>query len=403
MADYPQLTPTLGALSATKNDPQGTEAANKLDDAIRQTRLWCYDFLSTIVDETTGKIKSSAFSNSAFPAGFIRGSNPVDDSQREILQGSIQGIDIGSETIEGTNIAPQTITGNKLANKTIGTDQLGDNSVSEAKIAAGALGSSSIKDGSVTSVKLADNSVIAGKIASKAVAKENLIDEAASGKSLPVAIEGQILVGGNGTDSRELAAKPLSGAITIDKDGVASFGKDAFTGVFAYSRIVEQGSSGDGAGGGVATGGSWHMRGKSGVTRAWAINNQSRILVKLDGTTGRIYVTAAGVYIVKISCPAFRVDAHKMRLVLRPDINVADTFTYEGSSEYSAAAGAYAQTRSMLEVMLTFQKGLDPNLPYFYVEHWCETSNAVSNGLGKQVVGAGGSEFFAIVEMFKVA
>ena len=95
MADYPILAPTLAALQGVKDLPQGTEDPAKLDDVDRQTRNWIYDFLSIYIDTNTGKIKSSAFGiGTSFPAGVIRGTNPVDSSQREIAQGTVGTLDL---------------------------------------------------------------------------------------------------------------------------------------------------------------------------------------------------------------------------------------------------------------------------------------------------------------------
>lgn len=403
MADYPQLAATLLALKQTMNDPQGTEAANKLDDSIRQTRLWCYDFLSTIVDETTGKLKNTSFANSSFPSGIIRGSNPTDGSQREILQASVLGKDVAIETIEGTNLKKGTVTKDRMANNSVGTDQLENSSVTQDKLAALSIGGDVIADQGVTSAKIKDGAVISGKIATNSVGTSHLQKEAASGVALPVATEGQILVGGNGLDGRQLLPAVLSGIIQINKDGVTSFSTSALTGAFAYTRVAEKGSSADATGGGTGVAATWNTRGKSGVTKPWSIDIQSRVLVKPDSTTGRVYVSESGVYLVSLSCPAHRADAHKMRVTIKPDINSTETFQYEGTSEYSGSVGNYAQTRSTLQILLTFRPGSDPNLPYFYVEHWIQTVGAADNTLGRNVALVSGTEYFAIIEMFKLA
>src|SRR5574342_1377922 len=150
MADYPILSPTLSALQQTKDNPAGTEDASKLDDCLRQTRNWMYDFLTLYIDSSTGKLRKEAFAGTApVPAGSIRGTNATSGAQQEISQGSVRTQDLADASITTPKLGVGAVTNSAIADGTIQGGKLADGSITSGKIAAGVFTANNIADGSV--------------------------------------------------------------------------------------------------------------------------------------------------------------------------------------------------------------------------------------------------------------
>ena len=198
MPTYENLPATLSALFSTRNDPQGTEPISVLDDALRQTRNWMYDFLTLSFDDN-GKIKPSAFSSTGpVPTGSIRGASALNGTPQEIAAGSIRNADIADGTISGAKLAPLAITGASIKDISISGDKLIDGSVSAAKLAGNAVSGSLLADGTVAGAKLVPGSVNGDRIVSNSITSLQLGAKSVTGAHLPIGLAGQILVGGNG-------------------------------------------------------------------------------------------------------------------------------------------------------------------------------------------------------------
>ena len=196
MATYPTLAATLSALAATETDPTGAESADKLNDAVVQTRVWLGDFLGQIFTDT-GVLKPYAIDGTVIPAGTIRGSNPVGDVQREILQRSIRAIDITLLAITEAEIANLTITGAKIASGTITSDKLAASVFNANALASASVTGDKIAGAAIQSGHIQDLAVTTGKLAAGAVTTEKIQARAADGTKLPAGLAGTILVGGN--------------------------------------------------------------------------------------------------------------------------------------------------------------------------------------------------------------
>ncbi len=404
MASYPTLSPTLTALAATETDPTGAEDAGKLNDAIVQTRVWLGDFLGQALSDT-GKLLPYAIDGTVIPAGMIRGSNPVGDVQREILQRSIRAIDvtlasittaeIALATIVAANIADGAITEAKLAAGAFSASKIGTAAITGDKIHSLAIETNHLKDGAVATAKIADEAVTAAKIAKRG----------ATGVRLPTGTVGQILVGGNTVDGEGscFEAKTLTGVINVDADGVTTFNSDN-TDASAFAIVAESGRSSGSNGGKVATSGSggWYLRGanvaEASGSGAWIIEKDPANLVNINGS--KIEFKQNGSYRLVLSAPCYARAGHMLRATVKKDAIAADTEVFYGTSEFASLSNL-VQTRSQMEIIVTFSGATDTLFPYITVDHWIDAGTGTNTDLGR-ATGPGVNERYAVVSVFKL-
>jgi hypothetical protein len=408
MADYPILAATLAALNGTKSDPAGTEDCAKIDDCLRQTRTWMYDFLS-VPFNSDGTLKATAFGDSsAFPAGCIRGTNPVGGAQREILQASILAADLATDAVETAKIKDLNVTTAKINDLAVTTGKLADSAVTAAKIA----------DGTITAAKLASLSIAAGLLATDSVTTAKIADNNVTSAKIPAAgiagdrlvsgTVGQILVGGNTVNGQanSFAPKTASGAVTVDADGVFSFSLGGQSTAYAVvAEVANRNTNGGTGNNGVGIRGS----GADGLNN-WTLVDGSSSLVSVLPSDGHIYIKQDGVYLVSISAPAHGVDGHKISVDVQPD--ATDTLTVNtrhGSSEFSAAG---VTSRSHCQFLMTIINTTDVNFASVYIRHIRQNAAATAAhsfgrpaNLDSNGSTAGGddlSEIFAIVSVLKL-
>lgn len=377
MADYPILAATLAALNGTKNDPTDAEASSKLAAVDRQTRNWLYDFLSVYIDASTGKFKSTGFGvGLSLPASVIRGTNGVDGTAREIAQGSIRGADIADASIPGSKITAATVNGDRLTDNTVTGAKLTDGSVTSAKLAAEVFTATNIAAGAVTTAKIAAGAVTSDQLGGGAVTSAKLGNRSVTGPALPVGTEGQLLVGGNGPASDQFAPKSLSGALTIDKNGLVRISQGLAGNTVSFVRIAEQASTGSNGGSSVN---GWNTRG-GGAAHPWAVIHATRQFVEV--IQERITFLEPGKYWVAVTSPMRGAVNSKVALIYFPNPGVLSLpEVYYG---LSADSTANVTTNSTLEAVLNVseeQTRLSPK-PFFYITHY--SSAAIANvGLGQ--------------------
>ena len=382
MATYPNLSATLSALYSTKDDPQGAAAATELSPALRQTRNWLYDFLSTYIDPGTNKIRSSAFASagSSLPPGIVRGTNPVGNTQREIVQASILGVDIGPSTISAQNLQDNCITNSKVLDGQIQGTKLALGTITTDRLASGAFTGANIADKTIDGSKIIDASLTGVKLSTLTVQSGNMAGRSIQGPSLPIATEGQILVGGNGVGKDEFAAVSLTGAIGVDKTGNCVLKRTLSGGTVSFARVVERTSSGVSAG--ISTANTWHYRGVS-PAPPWTLVDFTRDFIEV--APPKILFKEGGKYLVSVISPMYGNVSHKAALIYVPDPGDLSTVRfYEGSSVDGASAmNSYSFIECVLDVP-------DPTQPssesYFIVRHWTLLgSGGVNTGLGHAV------------------
>lgn len=141
----------------------------------------------------------------------------------------------------------------------------------------------------------------------------------------------------------------------------------------AYLRICDEKAAS--TNGGTFTAGAWQTRTLN------TISSQVDVKASLNANQTLL---EAGVYLCRITCPAYNVGRHKARL--RNMTDGADLLI--GTSEYSG--GAAGQTASIItgRIDLSSQKVLE-------IQHRCETSGATD--------GFGVSSNFSVTEVYTVA
>lgn len=382
MADYDILPATLAALQPVINKPQGTEAVSVLDDYLRQTRTWLYMFLSDRYNQD-GTLKPSNFSQGGtLPSGtsaVIRGTNPVDQSQREIIQGTIHNKDLLDATIVASaKIAPGTIVNTNIAAGTIDGSRLADASITTEKIAVGVFSTANLLDGAITGAKIALGTITADRIVGNTISKDQMGARSVLGSSLPLALRGEILVGGNGVDNKEFAAKKLTGVVSIDEQGVTTLAASLFGNALTYARIVEKTGNNQAAGASVT---GWNRRG-TGNSPPWQIVNATRDF--LETSQGVIYFKESGKYLIQGSSPTYGTNGHKTVIIYAPNptgITDSTLRAYFGTEENGAGT---TMTRSYFECLLDVT--VSPNAvqqqrPFIILSHWVQTGVLI-NGLG---------------------
>jgi hypothetical protein len=396
MADYPILPATLVALQATKGEPLGTEDAGKIDDVLRQTRTWMYDFLSLFVDSGTLKLKDTAFADGSLPSGLIRGSNPVGDVQREILQGSVRTPDLADAAVTGPKLANAAVSTGKLVDGSVTDVKIADNAVTQSKLGATAIGSNQLADNAVISSKIAPGAVVVGKYGAGSITSVAIGDRQVIGSKLEAAIQGQVLVGGNGAGLDQFAPKTLSGAMTIDQNGVVTLAPTFVVQQLAFTRLVEKANPG--VDGGISVSATWNRRGAA-PSLPWSIDAQTQVLVNVL-SDGRVEVVADGVYLFFISSPAYRSNSHKLRLIVTPDAVEGVVYTSFGESAYNSTTDTI-MNRTSLFTVVSFSGNTDTLHPSFVIDHYTAVGHSTGLGISTSA-GSGVSEIYATVSMIRL-
>lgn len=437
---YPLLPGTLAALSGSLATPADSELASAWPAVDRQTRNWIYDFLTTYFDPTTNQLKPSAIGGGTVPGGSVSGTNPQSGNQGQVVQGSIQFQDLATGCVTTSKIANAAITQAQLAAGCVGTAQLQDSSVTATKLAPASIPGSAITPNSLTSVVFGSQCVTNAALGLGVVQNPNIGSRAVDGSMLPACAPGQILVGGGTINStpNSLIPATLSGAISIDATGKATFNVAGGSTVLSFARVAEVGTPGTACGksnsgtafnghltsstGYNSTGTPWNGRGLGQgaggeANTAWQIvNDPSKLLTVNDtilntpvivaGTSYMtyqhpIYVNQQCTLLITASIPGYEQATHRMRLVTLADPSQPQNFQqYWGTSEASKASSA-VQTRSSLSVLVTFAgpaNGL--NLPYFYIDWFAGTADAAGLGIAS---GLGGNEYYGDVTVIRLA
>lgn len=400
MPTYENLPATLSALFSTRNDPQGTEPISVLDDALRQTRNWMYDFLTLSFDDN-GKIKPSAFSSTGpVPTGSIRGASALNGTPQEIAAGSIRNADIADGTISGAKLAPLAITGASIKDISISGDKLIDGSVSAAKLAGNAVSGSLLADGTVAGAKLVPGSVNGDRIVSNSITSLQLGAKSVTGAHLPIGLAGQILVGGNGEGEKQFVARTLSGAIYINELGVTQIQSGIAGASVSYALVVEKGSSG------VATQVKplgWSYRGGD-TAPPWGVVQPTRTFIEAGLT--KVHFLEGGVYQIRCSVPFSGTGTHQAKLVLtQSNVNTS----YIGTS---VDASTDATTVSIIEAVVTISAAAaeEPlTRPYLSVRHYSTIAGRYGRPAGSLtdalIDGASGvvpGEVYAIMSILRI-
>jgi hypothetical protein len=392
MADYPILSPTLTALNDTKENPTPNEAANKLSHAMVQTRVWLYDFLSTLIDNA-GKIKPTALASGSVPFGLVRGSDEnAGGQQREILQGTISTPDFRDDAVTSPKIADGGVETDNIADDAITSAKILDAAVrgstendgEQREIEVGTVSTPDLRDLAVSTAKLAAGAVTTAKIGDSQITTAKIANNAVDGSKLPAGTGGQLLLH-NGTT---WVPTTITGGLALSSAGVASVSISSSS--VGFVRISERQSAGSHAGASSAA--SWTQL--RGVTTAWTIDEQTVSGTVAVGSAGQMNIQRNGTYLLSVSVPGYSVGLHKMRLHIKT--TPAGSFVdYYGSCE-SAPAGV--SSRSVLTVVVTVTGASSGSPAVFEIQHFTEVAKA-TNGLGIAVGASAGEERYTIIEM----
>ena len=341
----PGYTPTLAQfLGSPVGAPDGaTEPVSVLDDAIKQTRYFVYDFLKQYFDPSGAGLLPTAFGSNNIAPGSIRGSNT--GVEREIKQGTVTSYELADSAVIAAKLAVSAVETAKLADGAVTEAKLADNSITGAKFRSKTITAQQLQDGSITSGVLGTDSVTATKISAGAVTAVKMADGAAGGRKLPQATEGMILVGGNSEDGQ--AAGPyfyprvISGGWNIDRTGLMTLAAGSGT---AFAQIDEEAPNGTNGGGStVLTAPAWYQRGlyvpwKITFDTANPSNSAGGGMIALYDLNGKKCVAfrQVGTYLIMIKSPGYRCGEFKTRVSFyaKGDITLTPTFYY-GSNGYS--------------------------------------------------------------------
>lgn len=158
----------------------------------------------------------------------------------------------------------------------------------------------------------------------------------------------------------------------------------AMTGVTAgiAAAVINQ-TIANGTGGGAFTSGAWR-------TRALNTEFDPAGIVTIAANQ---FTLAAGTYYIRAALPAFRVAAHVGRLQ-----NITDgTTTLVGTAEYSGNSPTGALSRSIVEGTFVIA-----GAKTFELQHRCETTSALSSGLGYPLLSWGVSEVHTTANIIKL-
>jgi hypothetical protein len=92
----------------------------------------------------------------------------------DIIDESIQSVDIKNGEVKGADIGSNAITSNRIYPKSVTTSDIADDAVGTAQVGAGALFGSDIFDGSLTSADLGTSSVGTSEIANGSVTGDDI-------------------------------------------------------------------------------------------------------------------------------------------------------------------------------------------------------------------------------------
>jgi hypothetical protein len=390
MADYPAVT-TLATLDETI--PTGSEDLAKMDDALRQTRGFLKTFLA-VAHTDTGALKAGSVPVGGVAAGSIRGSTGIGGTQREILQGTIQDVDLAPGSVTQTKIGPAAVkeiaidtgavTYTKLGTNSVITAKVLDRNITGAKIALGSNG--------VLKENMANNSVGSDQLEANAVTDAKVGTGIITPGKLKSATANTLMVG-DATKFIEYevdATGAMTFAIVGGKIKFAVAGSSAAQ-VAAYVLIEEKSAKGTDAGGSAAT--TWNQRATGG---GYTLTQNALGLVSLPATPGNVKIVTAGTYLVQVASPVYgAVGQHKVALVKK-----------NGASWDLLAMGtngeglANAVTYSFVRAVVTFAVNDE-----FALLHYTQSAVAV-NGLGKATnindpAGAGALEYYARIELLR--
>lgn len=396
MADYPILAATLAAMAATENDPAGSEDAAKIDDCLRQTRNWLGDFL-TVAHNNDGSLKASALT--AITSGLIRGTNPVGLVQREILQASILSQDLADNAVTTAKINDLAVTTGKINDLAVTAAKIANATITGAKLVAGTITSTQLGAGAVANSNLAANAVAAANIQDATITGAKVVQNGINGDRLPSAAEGFLLVGGNTVNAvaNSLAPKQITGAISIDSDGVSVINLGSAN--TAYAVIQETAASGSNGGNPGGGAGAYSTRGTSGFN-SWNVvsdpagfsgQNAGNVLLKKDG-----------IYLVHVSAPGYDCGKHRIKVTAYPDAADVDvTNTYYGTSEKNDKTEP-TTTRSHLSFLMAVENTTDVLHAKFIVQHWFEALATTAAQTGGFPATSGDTEVFAEVTILRL-
>lgn len=382
-------------MEATKDDPQGTETPAKMDDALRQTRTYIFDYLSQYFDDQIG-LKPSAFqaSGGSLPTGYIRGAHPTTGEPQEIAPATIRTQDIADLAVTTVKLADASVTSDKIGSGEVKTVNIQDLGVTQAKLAVGAINGDKIADFSIGPENIVDGAITTVHIGERQVRGRNIGLRGVTGDKLMQGLAGEILVGGNTVNGvvNCFVPKKLSGAMSIDSTGKVSL--NAGFGA-AYARVVEKVQSGGASDTPTAVGDQ--TRGTK--TMPWVIEENDARLVGINGA--KLFIKVPGLYLIQASAPAYKVDGHRLKLVFFPDPpSTLQTLVYYGTSEYSAV-GATNATRSEVFTVIDASATRSPLFQYFELKHYINTIDAASR-LGLALVGDALPEIYAVVNILKL-
>lgn len=384
MADYSNIT-TLAAIDTAT--PAGSEAGSALDDAIRQLKYFCKNFLA-VAHTDAGALKAGSAVAGSIAAGTVRGStaNSAGTAQ-EISQGTISTPDFRAGAVDATALATDAVTTAKILAAQVTTAKIAASAVTATELATGAVTTAKVAANAITGTELASH---ASTDASRAVATNHIKDaNVTTAKIADLAVTagkiatigaGKLLVG----DTTGAVAATVGGALTMTLVGTtATFvlaGSGLASGFAAlYCIIKESYASGTNAGASVAS--TWTDR------TSWTADDPGS-LCSLSGAN--ITIKATGDYLIRIRAPGYSCGSHKCKLY-------DQTGTQDLKFGSSAAAPPGVISDSFIDCIIHIGT-INTQLR---VKTWAELS-VLSNGLGL-AVGSGDVEIYTTLEIIKLS
>lgn len=381
MADYPNIT-TLAQLNSTPglNYPDDNEAANKLDDSIRQLKNFVHTFLSQ-AHADDGTLKSGASTVTSITDASITYAKIQNVSATDKLLGrSTAGAGVveeiactafGRSLLDDADAAAGRTTlglGAMATKATVATADLDNDAVDATKLKDDV---STSANRAVTSNHIQDGAVTADRIAASAVtvAKLNVSGSDAAPK-IPVGASGGVkeaAIGGALTATFNASSNTLEFSL-------GGSGEDA-----AFARLEEKKAEGTSAGG--STAGSNNTRG------GWTEYDPSDFI----GVTGNVVTfRKKGNYFIDAVVPGYSCGSHRAYLY---KTNGTPATALEGVLGCSSPGN---MSHSRLIGILTVAADNDT----FEIRQWVENTVA-NNGLGL-AASSGVQELYSIVNILKL-
>ena len=385
MATYPEIT-TLAAWAAVINDPTDNEDANKLAQVDLQTRKFVDTMFNLILDSSTNKLKASVVGDASI-VGLIKGSTSNTGTQQGLLQGTVSTPDFRDLAVSTAKLADNAVTTAKIADLQVTTAQLADVSVTAGKIASATITDTQLASDSVTTAKIVNDAVTTAKILNANVTAAKVAANVIGGDQLIVgAAEGQLLVAG--ANPYKFAVKAMSGAATMDKDGVVTLASHN------ECELVERSNNTIAAGAsGLAT---WTIRGSLVNTLPYIeVWKTTAVSFASFNNIGDIALPV-GVYMIEATAPAYKAGRHICRLV-RYNVSTVVQESYYGTSELASVASG-TQTRSFVRGMITVVNSSD----VVRLEHYTELIEAV-DGMGYPSSSGGTYEVYATIRIRQIS